>query len=1103
MKTFNTRKSAEITRTPERAGTSRVQGNIKKGKPEDGNPFGSLSDEDDDADEEMKEVQDATHVGVSLRDAMEGATSEEKGMYPLFAPSSAKGSRLKTPNITNDVNVIQGTQQGETGVSPSTATVNEGRGRNRTKLITTEETTKKSASTRSSGRKGKGSKGGVATEEEGTLATGMMTEATTATEGRKGDNTEGVTLPNEGKEGVDTSGKVPHVTIRPKILGSGHSKNSKSTATNQSTPSSSKKTTFAEQASKLPSKITDKEIKGWTAVVSLVFKVQKGEEPKTIFAKKMDQALKFLQEVGEDSEAAVLPVEHSGKVFKSTKTIKKYADVPKYVMKMKHYFVIENPKAFNPVQQSNGRSIKASAKMFFSKYPQALLEEAESDLKNLGCGVYYKPIQEVHSKEDIVLLGAPMVMNVASVEKELTRILKETEKGQDYEGDWGLPITVSREHAAGMPWETDEQKKKSIITIASKQVYTIHVSKKHYDRLSALLREIKDRKVLHKVWGPTAFTVKVPSFDDSEEEKVKYQQMVGAHISIQMSMGTVQLPGIIDPNTKHELKLLPGADGPRNPTFQSIKDIISLMTVGEGDKKKNLFTCVVEGYNGSVCGFFSSVDPEIKERIPLIRTTIAPQLFYFLIKRGCTGESIKRMFRKVFTIDQNKSITLSKFNKKTGLAVVAAEEGDDIIRAAELVGIDTSLGLTAAQRKERQESKEVDVNQISFGMTLGETQIGAFEAFNVSETQSLTSLHSRRSTTAQSVAANTLAQSKYSIDSNSVNSDSQGSLEEQDEEEGSKVEAKKLIFDGLDIVKKRGQNSKSRKEEESRMEFQVTEDQQDGYKKTEGMLWKNLALATESLDEVDSGEEDFFDARREDDEQSTEGDDKGGSLNDSESEDEEYIGGQESEDETNEQHDSMSLDTNDQSSSDSTTRNNQKEDEEEDMSLLGSMQAELDDLIWENQEEKDLQSKRQEGYRMQSNPKSFKNQIFNEAGPKFENMIAKCSQVLNEMDLMALGKERDNIKFSDKLLKLLISDVGSEDLLRMAVKADEVKEYWEQRNRNDILNTNKRRTAILVGLAAGSAGEDNYINDDNPSHNNQARKTNSEDNLTGSRAQND
>jgi hypothetical protein len=114
----------------------------------------------------------------------------------------------------------------------------------------------------------------------------MMTEATTATEVSKGDSTEGLTLPDEGKGGEDTSGKVPHVTIRPKFPGSGHSKTSKSTATNQSTTSSSKKATFAEVASKLPTKIIDKEIKGWTAVVSLVFKVQKGEEPKTIFAKK-------------------------------------------------------------------------------------------------------------------------------------------------------------------------------------------------------------------------------------------------------------------------------------------------------------------------------------------------------------------------------------------------------------------------------------------------------------------------------------------------------------------------------------------------------------------------------------------------------------------------------------------------------------------------------------------------------------------------------------------------------------------------------------------------------------------------------------------------
>jgi hypothetical protein len=120
MKTYTSRKSAEITRTPERAETSRVQGNTKKGKPGDGNPFGTLSDEDDDDDddddEDMKEGQEATHGSVSKRDATEGATAEEKGVYPLFAPPSVKGRRPKKSHNTKEGNDINDEQQGETEV---------------------------------------------------------------------------------------------------------------------------------------------------------------------------------------------------------------------------------------------------------------------------------------------------------------------------------------------------------------------------------------------------------------------------------------------------------------------------------------------------------------------------------------------------------------------------------------------------------------------------------------------------------------------------------------------------------------------------------------------------------------------------------------------------------------------------------------------------------------------------------------------------------------------------------------------------------------------------------------------------------------------------
>ena len=68
--------------------------------------------------------------------------------------------------------------------------------------------------------------------------------------------------------------------------------------------------------------------------------------------------------------------------------------MPKYFIKLKNYFYIPNQRPFNPVQQ-NGRIIKASAQMFFTSDPEKLLEAAALDLRNMGCGIYYKTLQEV------------------------------------------------------------------------------------------------------------------------------------------------------------------------------------------------------------------------------------------------------------------------------------------------------------------------------------------------------------------------------------------------------------------------------------------------------------------------------------------------------------------------------------------------------------------------------------------------------------------------------------------------------------------------------------------------------------------------------------
>ncbi len=88
--------------------------------------------------------------------------------------------------------------------------------------------------------------------------------------------------------------------------------------------SSTKKTSFAQMAAKQPNKITDKPLEEYIAVVSLSFKILKGEEPRATFAKKMTQALQFLHGKCDEPGAAVIPADHVGEVFLSLKQSRNY-----------------------------------------------------------------------------------------------------------------------------------------------------------------------------------------------------------------------------------------------------------------------------------------------------------------------------------------------------------------------------------------------------------------------------------------------------------------------------------------------------------------------------------------------------------------------------------------------------------------------------------------------------------------------------------------------------------------------------------------------------------------------------------------------------------
>jgi len=199
---------------------------------------------------------------------------------------------------------------------------------------------------------------------------------------------------------------------------------------------------------------------------------------------------------------AVLLINHVGGVTSNTKRIKKKSDFPTSIMGIRKFISVSSEVAFNKVSNSMGRSIKCSALLFFSSDPKKLLADAGADLRSLGVGIFYKELQVVETENDNVLFGAPMTMDPNEVQKQLEKLLMEIKKGKDFKGSWSLPFKVTKEFAPGMPYESEEEKKRSRVPPSAKQVYQILVAKKNSDRMDYLLRELKVSKKLHEYMDP-------------------------------------------------------------------------------------------------------------------------------------------------------------------------------------------------------------------------------------------------------------------------------------------------------------------------------------------------------------------------------------------------------------------------------------------------------------------------------------------------------------------------------------------------------------------------------------------------------------------------
>jgi len=146
-----------------------------------------------------------------------------------------------------------------------------------------------------------------------------------------------------------------------------------------------------------------------------------------------------------------------------------------------------------------------------------------------------------------------MSMNKEEVEKVLNAELMKIEKGATFNGKWQHNFKVSKEYTFGMPWKSEEDKKRNPSSSQQMMAYIIQVSNKDASKMDGLLREAKEQKVWQKYWGNTAFMVNLPEYDASPETKKKYIQMVNVHAAIQLSIGHATLPKILDLDTQFSL----------------------------------------------------------------------------------------------------------------------------------------------------------------------------------------------------------------------------------------------------------------------------------------------------------------------------------------------------------------------------------------------------------------------------------------------------------------------------------------------------------------------------------------------------------------------
>jgi hypothetical protein len=181
-----------------------------------------------------------------------------------------------------------------------------------------------------------------------------------------------------------------------------------------------KMATFAKTVGK--DTVKEKEIDYKTCMVGFTVRVDKGNDTKGGFDKKIIEGLNFMQTYIDQNASF-----HAIRPGTTAKPIKGKLDMPKYQVTLQNYFCILNPRAFDNVNADGSRVIKGSAIMGFYDNPQQCLDDAAGDLRMMGCMIFYKKYQEMGTVALQIPIRAPNTIKEDVIKQTMDKELKKKE----------------------------------------------------------------------------------------------------------------------------------------------------------------------------------------------------------------------------------------------------------------------------------------------------------------------------------------------------------------------------------------------------------------------------------------------------------------------------------------------------------------------------------------------------------------------------------------------------------------------------------------------------------------------------------------------------